>query len=429
MSIKIKLPLLVLIACIFNILLFYGYYYFSVSKEISKYNINTLEQLQTDVNTISKEIDNRNDFPQMLQNISQERNLIVQVSDESGRTVFHTGNETGVNTQISASSLFKIEDSIYLLKVNQPLSLKNISSYYMVWDMFKVEVFILFLILLLITVIIYFNYVKPIVDLQKSMDGYKEGVRPKNVSRKDEIGLLYKRYVRLTESIEKEKQKQHLIIASISHDIKTPLTSVMGFTERLKKGPLPADRYERYVDIIYNKSAAINNLIEEFDEYLNLHMQKGLKQQKVSVEKFCAMLKSDYEDELTEKGVVFSVKVSCPNEILFVDISKMRRVFGNIISNSLMHFSFKEPSIAIYCSKQEETVLFSIEDNGTGVPAEDLQKIFDPFYTSDKSRSVAGLGLSICDEIVKACEGVIRAENNEWGGLSIKISLPVKRPE
>ena len=73
-------------------------------------------------------------------------------------------------------------------------------------------------------------------------------------------------------------------------------------------------------------------------------------------------------------------------------------------------------------------MLFSVEDNGTGIPKEDMQKIFDPFYTSDKSRSVAGLGLSICKEIVEACGGKIWAENNESGGASVKISLPFKSP-
>lgn len=425
MSVKIKLPLLVLIAFLINILLLYGYYNFYLSQEISQYNIRMQEQLQTEADRISKEIDNRQDFSQVLRNISQTEKLIIQVIDESGLVVFHVGNDTGVNMEINASSLFHYNNDVYLLKVTQPVSLKNISSYYVVWNLFIAEIFIICFILLLITVIIYFNYVKPIVALQKSMESYKDGIRPQNVMRKDEIGLLQNRFVKLTEAIEKEKQKQHLIIASISHDIKTPLTSVMGYAERLKKSTLPADRYEKYIDIIYNKSVSINNLIEEFDEYLNLHMQRGLKQQRISVEKFCAILKSDYEEELTERGVAFSVNVSCPNEILFIDISKMRRVFGNIISNSLKHFSLKGPSIAVFCSKQGDAVLFSVEDNGTGVSKEELQKIFDPFYTSDKSRSVAGLGLSICREIVEACGGKIWAENVKSGGISIKISLPV----
>ncbi|MEA4845832.1 MAG: HAMP domain-containing sensor histidine kinase [Clostridiaceae bacterium] len=424
MSIRFKLPLLVFIAFLINILLLGGYYNFFLSKEISQYNSSMHEQLQIETDRISKEIDNSQDFSQTLQNISQTKNLILQVIDESGLTVFHAGNDEGVNVEIKASSLFHHDDEIYLLKVTQPSSLKNISSYHLVWNLFIAEIFIICFILLLIAAIIYFYYVKPIVALQKTMENYKYGIHPQYIARIDEIGLLQNRFVKLTEAIEKEKQKQNLIIASISHDIKTPLTSVMGYAERLKKNVLPADKYGKYIDIIYNKSASINSLIEEFDEYLNLQMQSELKQQRISAGKFCAILKSDYEEELTERGVAFSISVKCPDEVLFTDTSKLRRVFGNIIGNSLKHFSLKEPSIAIFCSKQGDAVLFSVEDNGTGVQEEDLQKIFDPFYTSDRSRSVAGLGLSICKEIVEACGGKIWAENNGSGGLSIKISLP-----
>lgn len=424
MSIRFKLPLLVLAAFLINILLLYGYYNFYLSREIAGYNSSMREQLQTETDRIIKKIESSQDFSQALQIISQTENLNIQVVDESGRKVFHGGKDGGVSIEINSSGIFHHDNKVYLLKVTQPVSLKKISSYYVVWNLFIAEIFIICFILLFIAAIFYFNYVKPIIALQKSMERYKEGIHPQNVARKDEIGLLQNQFVRLTEAIEKEKQKQDLIIASISHDIKTPLTSVMGYAERLKKNNLTADRYGRYIDIIYNKSVSIRDLIEEFDEYLNLQMQSGLKQQRISAEKFCAILKSDYEEELAERGVSFSISVNCPDEILFIDIAKMRRVFGNIIGNSLKHFSIREPSIKVFCSKQENYIIFSIEDNGTGVSEEELQKMFDPFYTSDKSRSVAGLGLSICREIVEACNGTIWAENNETGGLCVKISLP-----
>lgn len=423
MSIKFKLQLLVLSAFIINILLVYGYYNLFLSREISSFNKSVQEQLQSETTRVSKEIENRSDFKELLQNISQEKDLVIRVSDESGLTVFQTGKETGVDVVNNASSLFHCNDRIYLLNITKPMPVKNISSYALAWDIFLAEALIILIILLFTAIPVYLDYAKPIVSLQKNMRHYREGIRPKSVTRKDEIGLLQNQFVMLTEEIEKEKQKQHLIIASISHDIKTPLTSIMGFAERLKKGSLPADRNEQYVDIIYNKAVSINNLVEEFDDYLNLHIQSGLKQQRITTEKFCAILKSDNEEELTEMGVAFSVSVSCPQDVIFVDISKMRRVFGNIISNSLKHFGRKDPSIAVFCSRRGDTVHFSVEDNGTGVPGEEMQKIFDPFYTSDKGRSVAGLGLSICREIVEACGGKIWAENNKSGGTSILIDL------
>ena len=423
MSIKIKLPLLVLAAFIINILLVYGYYNLFLSKEISSFNISIQEQLQAQTAAISKEVENRDDYKSVLQNISQEEELIIRVSDESGLTVFQAGKARDIDVVNSASGLFHLEGRVYLLSVTRPMPIKNIASYALAWHIFIAEVLIIIIILLFSAVPVYLDYAKPIVALQKNMERYKEGIRPRSVARKDEIGLLQNGFVALTEAIEKEKQKQNLIIASISHDLKTPLTSIMGFAERLKKGSLPAERYRQYVDIIYNKSVSINNLVEEFDEYLNLHIQNSLKRQRISAEKFCAILKADYEEDLADKGVAFSVVVSCPQENISVDVSKMRRGIGNIIGNSLKHFGRKQPVIAVNCSRHGESVLFSVDDNGTGIPEEDIQKIFDPFYTSDKGRSVAGLGLSICREIVEACGGKIWAENIESGGTSIKISF------
>ncbi|HEX2945872.1 MAG TPA: ATP-binding protein [Clostridia bacterium] len=426
MSIKIKLPLLVLAAFIVNILLVMGYYSLFLSREISSYNNEVQEGLRAETAGIINEAENSSDFRKLLEDISEKENLVIQVSDESGAAIFHTGKMTGVNVVNNASGLFHHEGHIYLLNVTKPMNIKYIASYNLAWDIFIAEAVIILIILLFSAIPVYLDYAKPIMALQKNMERYKEGIRPRSVTRKDEIGLLQNRFVTLTEAIEKEKQKQNLIIASISHDIKTPLTSIMGFTERLKKGSLQVEKYEQYIDIIYNKSVSINNLVEEFDEYLNLHIKNSLKLQKISAEKFCAILKSDYEEELNERGVAFSVSIGCPQELLSVDISKMRRVFGNIISNSLKHFDRKEPAIAVSCSRLGDSVLFSVEDNGTGIPEEDIPKIFDPFYTSDKGRTVAGLGLAICREIVEACGGRIWAENRESGGTSVKMDMPLK---
>jgi signal transduction histidine kinase len=425
MSIRLKLPLLVLSAFIINILLVYGYYSLFLSKEISSFNTSIREELQAETDLIAKQIEGRSDFADILRVISDEKSLTIKVSDEDGQTVFFTGEQTGVNVENNAASLFRSGDRAYLLKVTQPMSIMNISAYRIGRNILRAEVIIICIILLFSAVPIYLDYVKPIFELQRSIGRYKEGIRPERTARIDEIGLLRNEFAALTDAIENEKQKQHLIIASISHDIKTPLTSIMGFAERLKKSSISADRHEQYVNIIYNKAVSINNLVEEFDEYLNLKKQIGIKQQKISAEKFCSILKSDYEAELTERGIAFTVSVSCPNEMIFVDISKMRRVFGNIISNSLKHFSRQTPAISVFCLKQGDNVIFSVEDNGTGIPENELDRVFDPFYTSDKGRSVAGLGLSICREIVGACGGTIWAQNKESGGTAIKISLPV----
>ena len=424
MSISSFLLLFVLFSFLANILLVYGYYNLFLSKEISNFNSSMHEQLQAETDRITEEIENRKDFEDILRTTAARDDFLFQVSDEDGTLIFQAGEKTRIHVKNSAANLFHIDDKVYLLRVTQMMQLKHITAYGIAWDVFIAEIIIIFIILLFSAIPIYFYFAKPIISLYKNMAHYKEGLKPERVVRSDEIGLLHNEFVTLTETIEKEKQKQHMIIASISHDIKTPLTSIMGFAERLKKTSLAPDRREQYVNIIYSKSVSIKNLIEEFDDYLNHYIHSELKQQRISVDTFCAILRADYEVELVEKGVDFSLNVECPDEYIFIDVSKMRRVFGNIIDNSLKFIKAQQPSIAISCFRQEDMICFSVDDNGTGIPEQELHKIFDPFYTSDKGRTVAGLGLSICREIVESNGGKIWATNNNTGGATLHICLP-----
>ena len=141
----------------------------------------------------------------------------------------------------------------------------------------------------------------------------------------------------MTERLDQERQKQDRIIASISHDIKTPLTSVMGYTERLRRGGLSPERQERYIDTIYDRSLAIRDLIDEFDDYLSSHLQGSLRCQQVAVADLCRMVIVDNQEELDGMGIALRVEDHCPETLLWVDISKLRRVFGNIIGNSVKH--------------------------------------------------------------------------------------------
>ncbi len=427
MSIKVKLPALVLAAIFVNILLLYGYYTFFLSGEISEYNSSMRAELQDLADRTSEALRDRPDYARELTNLSNAESIIIRVEDGSGGAVFHIGNETGVNIECTASSLFYQDGHTYLLRLIKPILLTDLSSFEIVWNLFKAEVLIVCIILLLIAVLIYFRYVKPIVSLRGSMESYQSGLKPRKTWRRDEIGHLQNRFVELTEAIEEEKSKQNRIIASISHDIKTPLTSVMGYAERLKKNALSKEKHTFYVDTIYQKSVSIKNLIEEFDDYLSYHKQSELKLQRLTVSKLCAVINADFGGELGERGVAFSVDADCPDGALLADISKMRRVFGNMIDNSLKHPGRETPAVAVRCKRESGTALFSVEDNGAGVPDTELKRIFDPFYTSDKGRSVAGLGLSICREIVEAHGGKIWSENKKNGGLRISFRLPLIR--
>ncbi len=104
-------------------------------------------------------------------------------------------------------------------------------------------------------------------------------------------------------------------------------------------------------------------------------------------------------------------------------MSKIRRVFGNIIGNSIKNIDSVKKEIIVNFEDLDENILVSISDSGKGVNKEEIDKIFEALYTSDKSRKVAGLGLSICKSAIEGHGGKIWAENNNIGGLTIKFTL------
>ncbi|MEK6263212.1 MAG: HAMP domain-containing histidine kinase [Clostridium sp.] len=309
---------------------------------------------------------------------------------------------------------------------------RNLLSANIIEKILIFEICLLFILLLGASIFVYCYYVKPIEDLIQNMDDYGRGIEPiigrkrnYEAMRKDEIGKLQNKFVTLTRSVEIEKQNQNRIIASISHDFKTPLTSIMGYVERLIKRDFPKNIEHKYLQTIYAKSQNINELINEFDEYISYNFEASISPKKYSVSYICDFIKSEYADELLNIGVEFSVINYCINEELLLDLLKINRVIGNLINNSVKHM-MESPAILLTVEAKENGVLFTFVDNGCGVNESELPFIFDPLYTSDESRKVAGLGLSICRNIITSHKGTILAKNNDNGGLEICILMPNK---
>ena len=109
------------------------------------------------------------------------------------------------------------------------------------------------------------------------------------------------------------------------------------------------------------------------------------------------------------------------------EATRFKRVFGNIFANSVKHFKGTEKIVRVDIYSDKDNVYFHISDNGEGVPEENLELIFEPLYTSDEGRRVAGLGLSICREIIDAHSGMIYAQKSDLGGLEVIIELDRKK--
>ena len=265
--------------------------------------------------------------------------------------------------------------------------------------------------------------VAPIVRLRKTMRRYYEsGTRPERTDRADEIGRLQNTFADLAGIVDRKEKAERQLIASISHDIKTP--SVLGYSERLLSPGLPPEKERSYLQSVHEKAVAIQSIVDEFDDYIDVGLRDTAPMGLMTAEELCARLLQEYEGELADTGVGFRVDCQCPGDRLLCNWEHMRRFFGNLIGNSIQHAGAERLSLSLTCRWEGGQVVFLFSDNGKGVPEELLDQIFEPLYTSDRGRKVSGLGLSICKSIITAHGGAVSAFDLPGGGLCIRAALP-----
>ena len=324
------------------------------------------------------------------------------------------------------SDLIKVGNEHYLVKgyFNQ-----NSTGWGTFFDFFKIQLFLLIIIL----VVVYFfsnkAIVNPISKLIEDMKNYKYGRKPTKNKLNSDIDVIQNEFVTLTESLDKNNEEKNRIIASISHDIKTPLTSIIGYSD-LIKNEKDLRTIKKYNDIINIKSNHIKEIASNFDDYLINHSDNDIKFVDISINDLIKQIELDYKSELELNDIKFEIVVdeNCKKEVLEINMTKIKRVFSNIISNSVKFLS-ENGKITIKVKNDKNNVNFIIADNGCGVKEEIIDKIFNPLFTTDSSRKNSGLGLSIVKENILLHKGKIKAYNNNNGGLTIEFSIPKKKKE
>lgn len=427
MSIKYKIPMLLTTICaaiIVALLLFSELF-------IVPYIKNDIAVKQKDtgnlINDIGNELNGKTveDGLIWLENFTADNPQIFFVIQDSvtNEQIIIPSGESEVSSATSAISVsMSGKTYIVFLKNNTEITelLENV-EYRIIF-----LTLIMFLAAFAVTcVIIHIRYVTPILRLKEEVEHYQtQSLMIQPSKRSDELGKLENSFYKMKKELAEEKAKQNRIIASISHDIKTPLTSLMGFSERLIKKDLDKEKQTAYLKNIYTQAKNIESIVGEFDEYLSFSLDAELRFQDVEVSFFCKMLEDEYQEIMSDKGVRFAVVNHCgPVSAVYIDIAKMRRVFANIIGNALHHNQTERLSISVIAVEEEAAISFTINDNGKGVSDVDMEHIFEPFYTADKSRKISGLGLSICHQIMNTHSGGINAQNTDQG-FSVKLQLP-----
>lgn len=222
---------------------------------------------------------------------------------------------------------------------------------------------------------------------------------------------------------------QKEFVANVSHELKTPLTSIKSYTETLGSGIVEDKETERqFLAVIESEVNRMSDLVTDLLQLSALDMRRTrIDFRKYSVPELIDKTVEKLHIAAEEKNHEIVTEVTYPGKAVF-DYEKIQRVLINIISNSI---KYTEPGgkISINVSKESTDIMFRIKDNGLGIPEKDLERIFDRFYRVNKARSRkmggTGLGLAIAKEIVTAHHGDINITSSENKGTEVTISLPV----
>ena len=414
--------LIVIILLAVNSGFLFSYYNFYLSDKITSSMVSAKDKNHESISIIVKSIEGKS-FDEALDLIKMyvdNNGGYIILKDENGKTVYT--NNKDISKFFSSTTTIEIEQKEYELTYSNVLVTPGNN---LVRNFVLYEIIIVSCVIIVLFFISSKQLIDPIDTITKDINAYKFGKRPFKRKMPKNMQQIQNAFVDMVDSLELEKENQNQIIASISHDIKTPLTSVIGYADRLKNSNLSDEKKQKYIDKIYNKALTMKGILEEFDDYQSCNIKETLKLEKVTIKSILEYVKKDFEDELLDKNIKLSIKTNCNEKFINVDQVKLKRVFSNVITNSVTHFNGKAGVINIDVTSRANLIRFEIADNGGGIADEkDLKRIFEPLYTSDPSRKISGLGLSICKQIISSLDGRIYAKNNSIGGLSIIFVLP-----
>ncbi len=250
-----------------------------------------------------------------------------------------------------------------------------------------------------------------------------------------ELGFMENTLNQLKNNLEKQKkaaldaeQRKNDLVVYLAHDIKTPLTSVIGYLNLLDEAPdMPAEQKAKYVGITLEKAYRLEQLINEFFEITRFNLQTiVLNKEKINLQFMLQQMADEFYPMLTPQGK--QVFVNVPDGLaLWGDADKLARVFNNILKNAIA-YSYENSVIDIFAQQQDKNIVITFRNQGNPIPQGKLDTIFEKFYRLDTARSTStggvGLGLAIAKEIVTAHDGTISVESNpENTTFTVKLPL------
>lgn len=286
-------------------------------------------------------------------------------------------------------------------------------------------------IVLAVFIVLYYITVYPTIKLRRAALEYAKGNYSYSLKMRghDEFRDLADSLNYMVGEIKSVDDYQKKFIANISHDFRSPLTSIKGYAEAIEDGTIPPELQNRYLDVILFETERLSKLTSNLLD-LNRIDDKGLILDITSfdINEIIRRVAAAFEGICKEKRVVLSLNFSEDETFVDGDLSRIQQVIYNLTDNAIK-FSNQGSKVEIETEAKGTKAVIRIKDHGVGIPKESLNKIWDRFYKGDSSRGRdkkgTGLGLSIVKEIISAHDENINVISTEGVGTEFTFSLPI----
>lgn len=298
------------------------------------------------------------------------------------------------------------------------------------------------IILLILLVFSFYSQWKHRKKVQE-MNSILEDILVGNLDRKlvvKENSELAKTYYVINEIVAKQKRElvnlkqsektYKQLVTSLSHDLRTPLASLMGYLGATQDGIVTGEEREEYIKLSYNKSIMLKDYIDSLFEWLKLESgERSFDFERVDICELSRELMSEWIPVLEQHQIKYGIEIPEQEIDLFMDESSYHRIVNNLMQNLMVHSMAHQMDFKI--NEFNEKVYITITDDGIGIDEKDLPHIFERLYKCDSARTGkgSGLGLAIVHDLVKANKGKIRVESKPGEGCSFSVEFSKSKQE
>lgn len=400
-----------------------------------------------------------------LETLSCYLNTKIKVIDPSGRIIIDSANATAYDsdTIIAGFNISDFGSKYYMnnrfyntfsenhLTVFAPITTTyRVRGYVLIhkpvqdiyaysYELLNV-VYITLLFIFLLAFVILFSFslliYRPIRKITSVADAYIDGdfSQKMNIHTHDELGHLAAVFDYMANELNTLEDDQRKFVSNVSHDFRSPLTSIKGYIEAILDGTIPYEMQDKYLNIILFETERLNKLTSSLLELnkFGSHGKTILYIKSFDINYIIRMTALAFEGICSEKHISIELILSGQNLFVTADMAKIQQVIYNLTDNAIK-FSHPDSFITIETTEKNDKVFVSVKDSGIGIPNDSLKKIWERFYKTDVSRGKdkcgTGLGLAIVKEIIQAHDENINVISTEGVGTEFIFTLSLSREQ